>query len=190
VAAALSHCFGDIPERSLLANKELERRQAHSEAAPHLRLRSAAKEVTIAAQPSLDSLLTIVDIPVGQIVCHKCNDNPARPRPQGGDMDATVSQQAGAMTLDERIDKMHARDRAGLIAFVALLWFTILFALFNVWPFIAMPAIRVILVVAGTLVLLFNTAAIVAMLRHYTHDKHFIYGLDLKHLDEMRNRRS
>jgi hypothetical protein len=105
-------------------------------------------------------------------------------------MDATVSHQAGAMTLDQRIDKMHARDRAGLIAFVAALWFTILFALFNVWPFIATPEIRVILVVAGALVLLFNTAAIVAMLRHYTHDKHFIYGLDLKHLDEMRNRRS
>jgi hypothetical protein len=105
-------------------------------------------------------------------------------------MDATVSQQAGVLTLDQRIDKMHARDRAGLIAFVMALWFTILFALFNVWPFIAMPAIRAILVVAGTMVLLFNTAAIVAMLRHYTHDKHFIYGLDLKHLDEMRNRRS
>jgi hypothetical protein len=105
-------------------------------------------------------------------------------------MDATVSQQAGALTLDERIDKMHGRDRAGLIAFVLALWFTILFALFNVWPFISTPAIRVILVIAGSMVLLFNTAAIVAMLRHYTHDKHFIYGLDLKHLDEMRNRRS
>jgi hypothetical protein len=28
------------------------------------------------------------------------------------------------------------------------------------------------------------------MLSHYSHDKHFIYGLDLKHLDEMRSRRS
>jgi len=27
------------------------------------------------------------------------------------------------------------------------------------------------------------------MLRHYTDDKHFIYGLDIKHLDEMRSRR-
>jgi hypothetical protein len=105
-------------------------------------------------------------------------------------MDAIVSEQAGAMTLDQRIDKMHGRDRAALIAFVMALWFTIMFALFNVWPFIATPAIRGILVVSGAMVLLFNTAAIVAMLRHYSHDKHFIYGLDLKHLDEMRNRRS
>ena len=104
-------------------------------------------------------------------------------------MDATVSHQAGVMTLDQLIDKMHGRDRAGLVAFVAALWFTILFTLFSVWPFIATPEIRVILVVAGSLVLLFNTAAIVAMLRHYGDDKHFIYGLDIKHLDEMRNRR-
>ena len=105
-------------------------------------------------------------------------------------MEATVGRQAAVMTLEQRIDKMHGRDRAALIAFVVALWFTILFALFNIWPFITTPAIRAILVVAGSMVLLLNTAAIVAMLRHYTHDKHFIYGLDLKHLDEMRNRRS
>ena len=97
-------------------------------------------------------------------------------------MEATVGRQAAVMTLEQRIDKMHGRDRAALIAFVVALWFTILF--------ITTPAIRAILVVAGSMVLLLNTAAIVAMLRHYTHDKHFIYGLDLKHLDEMRNRRS
>ena len=32
--------------------------------------------------------------------------------------------------------------------------------------------------------------AIVAMLRHYHSDKHFIYSLDIMHLDEMRRRRS
>ncbi|MET0576709.1 MAG: hypothetical protein ABWZ83_12735 [Mesorhizobium sp.] len=104
-------------------------------------------------------------------------------------MDATPSQHAGSTTLDERIDKMHGRDRLGAIAFVAALWITILFALLVVWPHITVPGIRMILVAAGALVLVFNTAAIVAMLRHYGHDKHFIYGLDLKHLDEMRSRR-
>lgn len=91
--------------------------------------------------------------------------------------------------LAARIDQMHSRDRAGLVIFVIVLWCTMLFALFSIWPFIAMPAIRIILTVAGALVLLFNTAAIVAMLRHYHEDKHFIYGLDLKHLDEMRRRK-
>ena len=34
-----------------------------------------------------------------------------------------------------------------------------------------------------------TSAAIIAMLRHYVEDREFIYGLDLKHLDEMRARR-
>jgi Flp pilus assembly protein TadB len=88
-----------------------------------------------------------------------------------------------------RIDKMHSGDRAGLVAFILVLWCTMCFALFAIWPFIAVPAIRIILVVFGGLVLVFNTAAVVAMLRHYHEDKHFIYGLDLKHLDAMRERR-
>jgi hypothetical protein len=101
-----------------------------------------------------------------------------------------VSQSEGAeLHLSQRIDQMHARDRAGLIAFIFVLWCTMLFALFSVWPFISVPAIRATLVVFCGLVLLFNTAAIVAMLKHYVEDKEFIYGLDLKHLDEMRARR-
>ncbi len=91
--------------------------------------------------------------------------------------------------LARRIDRMHARDRAGLISFVIVLWCMMLFALFTVWPFISIPAIRIILSVFCGLVLFFNSAAIVAMLRHYVEDKEFIYGLDLKHLDEMRARR-
>lgn len=105
-------------------------------------------------------------------------------------MEATLSQQRRDASLDERIDRMHARDRASLVVFVLVLWCTLLFALFNVWSYISIPAIRVILSIACGLVLTFNTAAIVAMLRHYHDDKHFIYGLDLKHLDEMRRRRA
>jgi hypothetical protein len=109
---------------------------------------------------------------------------------QGGEfMAMTSSRPIDAATLDERIDRMHGRDRMGLIAFVVVLWLVILFTLFTVWPFVTSTGIRAILLIAGALVLVFNTSAIVAMLRHYTDDKHFIYGLDIKHLDEMRSRR-
>jgi hypothetical protein len=91
--------------------------------------------------------------------------------------------------LEDRIDRMHSRDRLGLIIFVVILWCTMLFALFTIWPVVSVPAIRAILSIACGLVLIFNTAAIVAMLRHYSNDKHFIYGLDLKHLDAMRQHR-
>ncbi|MEO5325679.1 hypothetical protein PV773_20425 [Mesorhizobium sp. CC13] len=104
-------------------------------------------------------------------------------------MEATLAHQGADSSLDQRIAKMHGRDRAGLVAFVVVLWATLLFALFSVWSYISTPAIGIILAVAGGLVLVFNTAAIVAMLRHYEEDKHFIYGLDLKHLDEMRRRK-
>jgi MFS family permease len=101
----------------------------------------------------------------------------------------TSHKQGAEAHLAQRIDKMHSRDRVGLIIFILVLWCTLLFALFSIWPYISIPAIRIILAIACGLVLAFNTAAIVAMLRHYTEDKHFIYGLDIKHLDEMRRRR-
>jgi hypothetical protein len=93
------------------------------------------------------------------------------------------------LTHDERIDRMHGRDRIGALAFVIALWVVILFVLAAIWNQVTDGTIRTILVVAGGLVLIFNTASIVAMLRHYASDKHFIYGLDLKHLDEMRRQR-
>ena len=91
-----------------------------------------------------------------------------------------------SVSHDPRIDKMHGLDRIGALAFVIVLWVTILFTIISIWSNVQNGGIRVLLLVSGALVLLFNTASIVAMLRHYTSDKHFIYGLDLKHLDEMR----
>lgn len=104
-------------------------------------------------------------------------------------MEATIQERASPPTIEQRIDRMHQRDRVGAVAFVVALWAAVLFVLFNVWPDIGNGAIRVILTVAGGLVLAFNTAAIAAMLRHYHNDKTFIYTLDITHLDEMRRRR-
>lgn len=103
-------------------------------------------------------------------------------------MEARIGE-ADARSLDARIDRMHQGDRRGALAFVIGLWLTILFALFTMWPLIGDGTIRIVLAIAAVLVLAFNTAAIVAMLRHYADDKSFIYGLDIKHLDEMRKRK-
>jgi len=104
-------------------------------------------------------------------------------------MEARLAERVDARSLDARIDRMHQRDRAGALAFVVGLWVTVLFALFTMWPLIGEGAIRLVLAISAILVLAFNTAAIVAMLRHYSDDKSFIYGLDIKHLDEMRSRK-
>ena len=89
------------------------------------------------------------------------------------------------MTQDmkQRIQSMFMKDAIWASGFVVVLWIVILYVFFNISPLTVDPGVNTVLVIGGGMVLLFNTAAIVAMIRHYSHDKDFIYGLDLRHLD-------
>lgn len=104
-------------------------------------------------------------------------------------MQTTVERGAVSPALESRIDKMHRTDRWGALAFVVALWFVLLFVLWAIWPQITDGGIRIMLVICAIGLLALNTAAILAMLRHYEGDKHFIYALDLMHLDEMRRQK-
>ncbi|TNC72162.1 hypothetical protein [Rubellimicrobium roseum] len=84
---------------------------------------------------------------------------------------------------------MHRRDTAAAWAFVLGLWFAILFVLWATWDIAPSATARTLLLVGGVAVLVFNTAAIIAMLAHYREDRDFIYGLDLKFLDALRSGR-
>ncbi len=86
--------------------------------------------------------------------------------------------------LDQRIEAMYQSDKRGAWLLVALLWIVILFVLIMSWPYIPDNGVRIIVLVAAAAVLIFNTASIAAMISHYEEDKAFIYGLDIKHLDE------
>ena len=90
-------------------------------------------------------------------------------------------------TLDPRIRSMHRTDIAAAWAFVIGLWFAILFVLWGTWDIAPSSTARTVLLVGGLAVLVFNTAAIVAMLAHYREDRDFIYGLDLKFSDANRD---
>ena len=81
---------------------------------------------------------------------------------------------------------MYRGDRAWAIGAVLVLWAIVLFVFFEMVPIAGSPEIVVALAIFGGLLLLFNTASIVAMLNHYTHDKAHIYGLDIHYLDELR----
>ena len=81
---------------------------------------------------------------------------------------------------------MHGRDVKVAWAFVLGLWFSIIFVALATWDLAPEGAARVILLCAGAVILLFNTAAIMAMLRHYREDRDFMYGLDIKFLDAAR----
>lgn len=91
-------------------------------------------------------------------------------------------------SLRSRIDAMLSRDRAMAWIFVVLLWVTIGFVYFATDQFITDNTLRVVLIIGALLILIFNTASMLAMIKHYQADRDHIYGLDIKHLDENRRR--
>lgn len=91
--------------------------------------------------------------------------------------------------LNQRIEVMHKRDVRVAWAFVIGLWFAVIFVALATWNLAPNSSARTLLLIGGAIVLVFNTAAILAMLRHYREDRDFMYGLDIKFLDEARERK-
>lgn len=81
---------------------------------------------------------------------------------------------------------MHRRDVTVAWAFIVGLWLAMFFVAYATWGIAPNGMARVLLLIAGVCVLTLNTAAIMAMLAHYREDRDFIYGLDIKFLDEAR----
>ncbi len=92
-----------------------------------------------------------------------------------------------AAELRHRIDAMFARDRGWALVLVVFLWVTTGVVFFGVQSLITIPGIKIALIVSALLVLIFNTASMLAMIRHYESDKDFIYGIDIRHLDAQRS---
>lgn len=88
-----------------------------------------------------------------------------------------------------RIDAMYGRDRLFGLVFVVWLWITYGFTYFAV-TFVSEAAggsgVQTALLIGGALVIVYNTASIGAMIKHYAEDKEFIYAVDLRHLDRLR----
>ena len=89
-------------------------------------------------------------------------------------------------SMQSRVDRMFARDRLWAWAFVIALWIVLAFVYFAVAGFIVDGTAKIVAAIAAILVGVFNTASIAAMISHYSHDKNFIYELDIKHLDAHR----
>lgn len=91
--------------------------------------------------------------------------------------------------LQQRVESLYRSDLRGSALLIICLWATILFVLLMTWPHIPDAGIKLVVAIAAA-VLIFNTAAILAMVKHYKEDKDFIYGLDIKNADAFRNRKS
>lgn len=88
--------------------------------------------------------------------------------------------------INKRMNDMYVRDCLMAWADVALLWAAVIFVLIAILGIVQDQNIRLVLYVASFMLLLFNTASVFAMTKHFKEDKEFIYGLDIKHLDANR----
>ena len=89
----------------------------------------------------------------------------------------------------QRIETMHKRDVIVAWAFVVALWLAMIFVAIATWSLAPNSEARSVLLIGGAIILIFNTAAIAAMLKHYREDRDFIYGLDIKFLDAAQNQK-
>jgi uncharacterized membrane protein YeiB len=69
---------------------------------------------------------------------------------------------------------------------IILIWLAVGFVLISISNIVDDPLIRWVMIISSSLLVLFNTASVASMTRHYAEDKEYIYGLDIKHLDENR----
>lgn len=90
---------------------------------------------------------------------------------------------------DPRVHKMFAGDRIWAFGAVIVLWVLYAFVYWQLSQATSADGVLQALGTAGGLVLLFNTASIIAMISHYADDKEHIYGLDIHYLDEMKKAR-
>lgn len=88
---------------------------------------------------------------------------------------------------DPRIQGMFRTDSLWAFGAIIVLWSVYAFVFWEVLPNARNDDVILALAISGALVLLFNTAAIIAMISHYSHDKDNIYGLDIRYLDLMKN---
>ncbi len=88
--------------------------------------------------------------------------------------------------INKRMNEMYLRDCLMAWFDVALLWAAVFFVLIAILGIVQDSNIRLVLYISSFMLMLFNTASVFAMTKHFKEDKEFIYGLDIKHLDANR----
>lgn len=86
---------------------------------------------------------------------------------------------------DARVASMYRRDQIAAYVSIAAVWAVYVFILWRMSDqFVASGVFGLMAALAGV-VLLLNTAAVVALIRHYQNDKAAIYGTDIYYLDRI-----
>jgi hypothetical protein len=84
---------------------------------------------------------------------------------------------------DPRIAQKFSGDRNWSLVAVVVLWVLYAFVFYEMKDYLGTPSVSWVLAAFGGLVLLFNTAAILAMIAHLSEERGEIYGLDLHYVD-------
>lgn len=94
--------------------------------------------------------------------------------------------QATEQSVLRQINAMYQRDRWMAVALVVALLVVIPFIYIALWDFMPNAGTKVILFLSGALLLLYNVASMIALIRNYRRDRDFIYRRDVAHLRELR----
>lgn len=86
---------------------------------------------------------------------------------------------------DSRVQAMFSRDRAAAIGCVVATWAVYAFVFWRMMDQFATSGLTLLMLLLAGLVLLLNTAAIYALIKHYEEDKAAIYGTDIYYLDRI-----
>lgn len=87
---------------------------------------------------------------------------------------------------DPRVGSMFRRDCVAAGCAVLLVWLIYAFTFWMMRQAFEASGVLEMMIGLGACVLFLNTAAIVAMIRHYSEDRTAIYGTDIYYLDCLR----
>jgi hypothetical protein len=131
----------------------------------------------------------------GICVCVRERDGAVRPHSNRENLTGGATTKSGTSSGDEgrkemqktisdpRASKMFSGDRMWSLTAIAVLWILYAFVFYQVKDDAGSSEVIWSLLISGGLVILFNTAAIFAMLFHLSEERDEIYGLDLHYLD-------
>jgi hypothetical protein len=114
-------------------------------------------------------------------------------RPDGAIEDLAIAAGEEALhphdpAAEERVRRqmnaMYARDRVMAWGFVAALVVVVPFVYLALWDVMPSGAVRIALLGSGAVLLLYNVAAMVALVRNFGSDRDFVYRRDVAHARE------
>ncbi len=94
--------------------------------------------------------------------------------------------QAAEESVLAQMETMYRRDVQMAAVFVVLLLIIIPFVIVALWSLMPDAATKVVLIAAGAVLLVYNIASMLNLVRNYRRDKDFIYRRDVAHLREIR----